>query len=261
MARNNDFKRSYSDDKLTASGNLVDDPKQVSGKDAQTLAVVIRVASNSNYFDQYGEGYQHASFRDVKVFGFWAEKALNSLSKGDRIYYSGPLIFKPYTTRDGEERWDQEVRAEFWALHPLTAEGVSSSGSGDDDEDESPRKRSSRKRSSDSSRSRRSRRDEDEDDIDTEFEDDGEEETRKPARSSRKSSRSRSRSRNEDETEDSDEAYDDDEFDENLEPKKPSRSRSRGERNSRSTSRSRRRDDADNELEDEDDYVTDPDLT
>lgn len=260
MARNSNFKRSYSDDYLISTGNLVDDPKQISGKDAQTLAVVMRVASNSNHVDQHGDETQHGSFRDVKVFGRMAEIALDTLSKGSRIKYEGTLIFKPYTTRDGDEGWDQEVNAKDWALHPFSVDGAGFSGSRDDDEDESPRKRSSRKRSSDSSRSRRSRRDEDEDDIDTEFEDD-EEETRKPARSSRKSSRSRSRSRNEDEMEDSDEAYDDDEFDENLEPKKPSRSRSRGERNSRSTSRSRRRDDADNELEDEDDYVTDPDLT
>lgn len=252
MARN-DNKRSWSGDYLKSSGNLVEDPKQISGKNASTTAVVLRVASNSEFVDQDGEVFEHAEFREVKLFGAMAERAMEVLKKGSRIQYEGPLNWRPYETRDGEEREAQEVIASTWTLHPFDKTVLGESDA--DDESRSSRSsRSSRKSSSSSSRSRRSRRDEEDDlddDLDDEAYDDDEfdedlEPKRKSSRNSRKSSRSRSR--------------DEDDVEDDEEEEKPSRSRSRGGKSNSRTSRSRRRE-AESDMDDDEDYMSDADLT
>lgn len=252
MARN-DNKRSWSGDFLKSTGNLVDDPKQISGKNASTTAVVLRVATNSEYVDQDGEVFDHAEFREVKLFGAMAERAMELLKKGSRIQYEGPLNWRPYETRDGEERESQEVVATSWSLHPFDKTVLDESES-EEDSRSSRSSRTSRKNSSSSSRSRRSRRDEDDedlDDIDDEAYDDDEfdedlEPKKKPSRNARKSSRSRSR--------------DEDDVEEDEEDEKPSRSRSRSGKSSSRTSRSRRRE-AESDMDDDEDYMSDADLT
>lgn len=231
MARN-DNKKSWSGDYIKSTGNLVDDPKQISGKNASITAAVIRVATNSEYVDQDGEIYEHAEFREVKLFGATADRAMDLLKKGSRVSYEGPLNWRPYETRDGEEREAQEVIARELTVHLFDKTIL---GEGDLEESS----RSSRKRSS---RSRRSRRDEEDDiDIDEAYDDDEFDEDlepKKPTRSRRKSSRSRS----------------------SEEEDKPSRSRSRNKKSSSRTSRSRRRE-AESDIDDEEDYMSDADLT
>lgn len=243
MARN-DNKRSWSGDYIKSTGNLVDDPKQISGKNASITAVVLRVATNSEYVDQDGEVYEHAEFREVKVFGATADRAMDLLKKGSRISYEGPLNWRPYETRDGEERESQEVVAKELTIH-LFDKTILGEG---DLEEESRSSRSSRTSRKSSSRSRRSRREEEDDDLDDlddeaydddEFDEDLE--PKKPTRSRRSSSRSRS-------------------SDEEDEEDKPSRSRSRSKKSSSRTSRSRRRE-AESDMDDEEDYMSDADLT
>lgn len=253
MARN-DNKRSWSGDYIKSTGNLVDDPKQISGKNASTTAAVLRVATNSEFVDQDGEVHEHAEFREVKVFGATADRAMELLRKGSRISYEGPLNWRPYENRDGEERESQEVIARELTVH-LFDKTVLDEGEAEEESRSSRSSRTSRKNSSSSSRSRRSRRDE-EDDLD-DFDDDDEAyddddfdedlEPKKPSRSSRKSSRSRSR--------DEDDDVEDDDEDE-----KPSRSRSRAKKSRSKTSRSRRRE-AESDMDDDEEYMSDADLT
>ena len=248
MARN-DNKRSWSGDYIKSTGNLVDDPKQISGKNASTTAAVLRVATNSEFVDQDGEVHEHAEFREVKVFGATADRAMELLRKGSRISYEGPLNWRPYENRDGEERESQEVIARELTVH-LFDKTVLDEGEAEEESRSSRSSRTSRKNSSSSSRSRRSRRDE-EDDLD-DFDDDDEAyddddfdedlEPKKPSRSSRKSSRSRSRDEDDDEDE------------------KPSRSRSRAKKSRSKTSRSRRRE-AESDMDDDEEYMSDADLT
>lgn len=249
MARN-DNKRSWSGDYIKSTGNLVDDPKQISGKNASTTAAVLRVATNSEFVDQDGDVHEHAEFREVKVFGATADRAMELLRKGSRVSYEGPLNWRPYENRDGEERESQEVIARELTVH-LFDKTVLDEG---EVEEESRSSRTSRKNSSKSSRSRRSRRDEEEDldDFDDEevyddddFDDDLE--PKKPSRSSRKSSRSRSRD-------------EDDDIEDDDEDEKPSRSRSRAKKSRSKTSRSRRKE-AESDMDDDEDYMSDADLT
>lgn len=249
MARN-DNKRSWSGDYIKSTGNLVDDPKQISGKNASTTAAVLRVATNSEFVDQDGDVHEHAEFREVKVFGATADRAMELLRKGSRVSYEGPLNWRPYENRDGEEKESQEVIARELTVH-LFDKTVLDEG---EVEEESRSSRTSRKNSSKSSRSRRSRRDEEEDldDFDDEevyddddFDDDLE--PKKPSRSSRKSSRSRSRD-------------EDDDIEDDDEDEKPSRSRSRAKKSRSKTSRSRRKE-AESDMDDDEDYMSDADLT
>lgn len=249
MARN-DNKRSWSGDYIKSTGNLVDDPKQISGKNASTTAAVLRVATNSEFVDQDGDTHEHAEFREVKVFGATADRAMELLRKGSRVSYEGPLNWRPYENRDGEERESQEVIARELTVH-LFDKTVLDEG---EVEEESRSSRTSRKNSSKSSRSRRSRRDEEEDlddfDDEEEYDDDDFDddlEPKKTSRSSRKSSRSRSRD-------------EDDDIEDDDEDEKPSRSRSRAKKSRSKTSRSRRRE-AESDMDDDEDYMSEADLT
>lgn len=252
MARN-DNKRSWSGDYIKSTGNLVDDPKQISGKNASTTAAVLRVATNSEFVDQDGDTHEHAEFREVKVFGATADRAMELLRKGSRVSYEGPLNWRPYETRDGEERESQEVVARELTVH-LFDKTVLDEGEVEEESRSSRSSRTSRKNSSKSSRSRRSRRDEEDlDDFDDDeeayddddFDDDLE--PKKPSRSSRKSSRSRSRD-------------EDDDIEDDDEDEKPSRSRSKAKKSRSKTSRSRRRE-AESDMDDDEDYMSDADLT
>lgn len=93
-------------------GNLVDNPKKISGANSSTSVVVICIAVNSKNTDKDGRDIERAVFRQVKLFGFEADNAMEDFSKGDRVHYAGAMFPIEYENRKGEIVEDWEINAD-----------------------------------------------------------------------------------------------------------------------------------------------------
>lgn len=159
MAYNDNDPKPFSSERIEGEGNLTDDPRIISGS-GKVTTVILRVAANSRSIDRDGEAVEHVEYRNIKVFG-WKADSMATLSKGDRICYTGVLEPNAFTTRDGEERVELQIRAHMVGHLPRTESRGGSSGPArsrrrDEDGDEAPTRSRSRSRS-------RSRDDEDDD--------------------------------------------------------------------------------------------------
>lgn len=161
MAYNDD--KPFSSERIEGEGNLTDDPRIISGE-GKVTTVILRVAANSRSIDRDGNPVEHVEYRDIKVFG-WKADAMATLSKGDRICYAGFLEPNAYTTRDGEERVDLQIRATLIGHLPRTERKGGGSG-GSSGPARSRRRNEDAEEAPSRSRSRSRARDDEDDDVD-----------------------------------------------------------------------------------------------
>lgn len=221
----------YSNERFEGFGNLTQAPKKISGDNAKTTVVVLRVAVNSQNVDRDGDAIERVEYRDVKLFGRDAELAYANFEKGQRIHYAGDVYPVEYENRDGDLVEDYEVRAgrnDVYAA-PLWESFDTDVDRDDEDEDEKPRRSSRKTATKKKSSAKRSRTKVEEDDAedwddeedleDEDLDDDFEEDTppKRPQRSRGSRSRSggsRSRSKSKSKASDVDVDEDADEYEE-----------------------------------------------
>lgn len=94
--------------KVMLIGNLGSDPEVRNA--AGTSVCSFSLATRTRQKDDNGEFISNW-FR-VNVWGKQAETCASSLHKGDKVAVTGELVFREYTTRNGERRQSNDVRAE-----------------------------------------------------------------------------------------------------------------------------------------------------
>lgn len=212
----------FSSESIKGIGNVGADPKRISGSDKMNV-VVIPVAANYRGVDADRNTFEETVWRDLKAFGRDADRALESIKKGDRVKYEGRLVPNLYVNKDGEEVLKWNVDIEFDGITIVPSDGGERGGSGGtrtrnkpsrgrssrtrdedyDDDDEEFEEKPKRSRSAKPKRSRRAAEPEDVDDVD-DVDEDFDLEDEKPAPKKR-ASRSRTRSRSADVDDDVDE--------------------------------------------------------
>ena len=104
-------------------GNLGQDPELNHTGDG-TPVVNLRVATNESYTSSDGEFVEQTEWHDVVAWEGLAEVIDEYLSKGSRVYIEGPLQTDEWEDRDGNKRYDKEIKA----LQLVMLDGQSSNG-------------------------------------------------------------------------------------------------------------------------------------
>jgi len=198
MARDNENVFPFYSEFIVCEGNVATEPRDISNNQDGSV-VVFRVAANYRKFN----GDEGTRFRNVKVTNSAAVHCWNSVQKRGRVIVIGRVEGNDYETRDGEERSEDTILADYVGLSLRFHDGEQDIGNrrrrDDDDDDRGGRRRSSRRRNDDDdeeeedeqpTRRRSSRR---------RSSDDEEEEAPTRRRSSRRSSKVESRGDDEDE--------------------------------------------------------------
>lgn len=202
----------FSSESIKGIGNVGADPKRISGSDKMNV-VVIPVAAYYRGVDADRNTFEETVWRDLKAFGRDADRALESIKKGDRVKYEGRLVPNLYVNKDNEEVLTWNVDIEYDGITIVPSDGGERGGSGgtrtrskssrgrssrtrdEDYDDEDFEDKPKRSRSAQPKRSRRAAEPEDVDDADGVDEDiDLEDEKPAPARATRSRTRSRTRS-------------------------------------------------------------------
>ena len=94
---------------LAIIGNLTRDPelRTVNGANGQTSVCALDVAVNE--YRKRGEEQETTYFR-CSAWGVPAENAARYLRKGSKVYVTGPVSGRVYTTQAGETRMALEIR-------------------------------------------------------------------------------------------------------------------------------------------------------
>lgn len=97
---------------VTLTGNLTNDPElRYTGKG--TALLKLRVACNERKKDDRGEWVDgRSAFLNVNAWGGKAERAAETLKKGDEVIVIGRLSIDKYTDKDGNERQSIEIDAD-----------------------------------------------------------------------------------------------------------------------------------------------------
>ena len=95
--------------KIIVIGNLVDNPKSriVNSEGGQLSVCNFTVAAN-----RIVKGKRVAEYFNISCWGGRAENAMKFLSKGSKVYVSGPVSAHAYASRNGALQASLEVTAE-----------------------------------------------------------------------------------------------------------------------------------------------------
>lgn len=108
MAQNYSEKQYWSEE-LSGKGYLGDDPKLITKHGAKMPIAVARVAASSRTNDNEGVPQDRTRWRSLKFFGYTAEQVMETLTKGDYIYYKGRVNPNSYIDKNGNERESDEI--------------------------------------------------------------------------------------------------------------------------------------------------------
>ncbi|NBC10074.1 MAG: single-stranded DNA-binding protein [Bacteroidetes bacterium] len=96
-------------------GNLGKDP-EVRRLENGAVVAKFPVATNENYKDKSGEWQTITDWHDVVVWRTLAERAENTLTKGDQVYVEGKLSHRTWQDKDGNNRRTTEVVANYFRI-------------------------------------------------------------------------------------------------------------------------------------------------
>lgn len=124
--------------KITVVGYLGRDPEMRYLPDS-TPVCNFSIATTEKKKDITGTLRENTIWFRVVIFGRSAEACNEYLSKGSQIYVSGRLSVNEYTSRDGENKVNLEIRADdVQFLNTKLKSEVSPSHSSESDENEIP---------------------------------------------------------------------------------------------------------------------------
>ena len=113
--------------KVILVGRLGQDP-ELNYTNSGTAVCNMRLATNDSYTNRDGERVETTEWHDVVAWGRQAETCGEYLSKGRQIYVEGKLETRSWDDRDGNTRYNTEVRARQVTF--LSGEGQAPSGGG-----------------------------------------------------------------------------------------------------------------------------------
>lgn len=97
--------------KITLIGNLTNDPEERK-LPSGNLCATFGVATNLKWHDaKTKELREAAEFHRVVAWGSLAERAVQFLEKGSRVYVEGRLRQRTFTDKQGQKRSSQEISA------------------------------------------------------------------------------------------------------------------------------------------------------
>jgi single-strand DNA-binding protein len=99
--------------KVTLIGNLGKDP-EVRRLDNGSLVAKFSLATNENYKDKNGEWKTATEWHDIIVWRKLAEKAEQTIKKGDQIFLDGKLTHRKWEDSNGTARKNTEVVANYF---------------------------------------------------------------------------------------------------------------------------------------------------
>ena len=109
---------------LTTVGRVITD---VTVDDVNGRKVAkFRFAANNR--EKKSDGTYGSNFYSVSAWGAVGEMAAKFLQKGFRATLSGELTIRPYTTSDGQQRFDNQLTVNVLALGETKAEAEAKSG-------------------------------------------------------------------------------------------------------------------------------------
>lgn len=110
-------------------GNLGADP-EIRTLENGAMVAKLRLATNENYRDKSGEWQTQTEWHDIIAWRALAERAQNSLKKGDAIYVEGKLTHRTWQDQDGNNRYTTEVVANYFRIVQKRDSGGYTSSSG-----------------------------------------------------------------------------------------------------------------------------------
>lgn len=111
--------------RVTLIGNLGADP-EIRTTTSGSKVSRIRVATSENYKDKNGEWQEQTEWHSVLLWNWLAERAEQSLKKGNKVYIEGKLKSRSYEDKDKITRYVTEVFATQMILLTPKEGGVSS---------------------------------------------------------------------------------------------------------------------------------------
>ena len=112
--------------KVILIGNLGSDP-EIRHLESGASVAKFSLATNENYRDKNGEWQKVTEWHDVVVWRQLAERASQTLKKGDAIYLEGKLSTRKWEDSEGNPRRTTEVVANYFrVLNRREAEGADS---------------------------------------------------------------------------------------------------------------------------------------
>ena len=90
-------------------GNLGQDP-ELNYTGSGTAVCNLRLATNESYKDKNGELVERTEWHDIVAWARLAEICDEYLSKGSRIYVEGSLQTNSWEDRDGNTRYNTEIK-------------------------------------------------------------------------------------------------------------------------------------------------------
>ena len=116
--------------KVILIGRLGQDP-ELNYTNSGTAVCNMRLATNDSYTNRDGERVETTEWHDVVAWGRQAETCGEYLSKGRQIYVEGKLETRSWDDRDGNTRYNTEVRARQVTF--LSGDGQAPRGGGGQD--------------------------------------------------------------------------------------------------------------------------------
>ncbi len=113
--------------KVILIGRLGQDP-ELNYTNSGTAVCNMRLATNDSYTNRDGERVETTEWHDVVAWGRQAETCGEYLSKGRQIYVEGKLETRSWDDRDGNTRYNTEVRARQVTF--LSGDGQAPGGGG-----------------------------------------------------------------------------------------------------------------------------------
>lgn len=101
--------------KAIVMGYLGQDPKFVETSNGKTICN-LSLATSRKYRDSQGNAQEETEWHRVSLFGRLAEVAEQFCVKGSLVYIEGRLHTRTYTDKEGVERWQTEILADYLQL-------------------------------------------------------------------------------------------------------------------------------------------------
>lgn len=101
--------------KAILMGYLGQDPKFVETSNGKTICN-LSLATSRRYKDSQGNVQEETEWHRVSLFGRLAEVAEQYCAKGSLVYIEGRIHTRNYTDKEGVERWQTEILADYLQL-------------------------------------------------------------------------------------------------------------------------------------------------
>lgn len=101
--------------KVILIGNLGSDP-EIRHLESGVAVAKFSVATNENYRDKNGEWQKVTEWHDIAVWRQAAERAAQTLKKGDTVFVEGKLSTRKWEDSDGKPRRTTEVVANYFRV-------------------------------------------------------------------------------------------------------------------------------------------------